>query len=702
MNNNMQENNLEDVQRALKEALLLAEQANRAKMVFLANMSHDLRTPMNGIIGMTAIANAHLDDQARVKDCLDKIGAASQHLLALINDVLDMSRIESGKLQINEQTFSLATLFSNLVNKTAEDVEKRKLNLTVDVEHVEHEEVIGDAVRLQQVFMNLLSNSTKYTPEGGWVKICLKELTSKSAGHAMFQFTCEDNGLGMPPEILKRVFDPFESYQENDFEYDRGIGLGLSIARNLMRLMHGDLEVESTYRKGTKLIATFQLKEAEKETVINPALKNVPVLLVEDDTEAAESVCRMLDDMGMNSVPVESGAEALTVVKQTVKDGDFFPVCLIPYTLNDINGIELARELRSALGINAKIIMFTTEDWSEFEVEARAAGVDDFLSKPLFRTRLNDKITEVMGVGQKEADQAWLRHFEAMDYSDKRILLVDDNNLNLEIASEILSTTGVKIDMAQDGEEELTMFEHSMEGYYDLIISDVQMPKMDGLQAARAIRMLNRPDALTVPIVALSSNSFSEDVERSRRAGMNDHLSKPIELDKLMQILQRYLGHRRVTQDKIKAKVRPKAMPAYFHESIYLTNGSTILTQDNERVCDEILKRSTAVGLIGLYEQKDYPMYCISGMALSALGYTYEQLMEETGGLFMRLIHEEDRQRLTEEFDDVDTSHLYRMIRRDGTVVTAESWSTDTKILDGSLVRMISIRVVKYGGKSCT
>lgn len=526
---------------AMEVALASAEQANQSKTVFLNNISHDIRTPMNGIIGMTAIAAAHLDDKERVKECLSKITAASSHLLALINDMLDVSRIESGKVSLSEEEFSLSEQFESLISMISPQVKAKNHELSVEIAHVRHELVIGDSMRLQQVFMNIIGNAIKYTPDGGNISVKLKEEPDYSDIFARYVFECEDNGYGMTPEFMSKLFTPFERAEDERIRGIQGTGLGMVIARNVVRMMDGDIVVESEYGKGSRFKVNFRLKKQEVSFEKSEVLKDLPVLVVDDELSTCESTCIVLDELGMKGEYALSGMEAVEKVKYAHKNAEDYHVCLIDWKMPEMDGIETTRQIRKIVGGEVPIVIISAYDWTEVEIEARAAGADAFISKPLFRSRLDVALRNVIS-GEKPKDKDnILNEYEAKNFSDKRVLLVEDNELNREIAVEILGMTGVHIDTAEDGRQALQMFEKSPDDYYDMIFMDIQMPVMDGLQATRAIRELYRKDAVRVPIVAMSANAFVEDMKRSRRAGMNEHIAKPLNLEKLLGVMEHYL-----------------------------------------------------------------------------------------------------------------------------------------------------------------
>ena len=689
------QNSLAKAVSVAEQAYMAAENANRAKTTFLSNMSHDIRTPMNGIIGMTTIAKAHLDDRDRVSECLDKIMGASSHLLSLINDVLDVSRIESGRIVLSEDTFSLPEIFDNMINMISPQILNKHLELFVDICGVIHEDVIGDSLRLQQIFMNIVGNAIKYTPEGGKISVSLKEIPSDTALRSEYVFTCKDTGYGMTPEFVKKLFVPFERAEDERIKGIQGTGLGMVITKNILEMMNGDIKVESEYGKGSTFSAHFRMKNQNKLIENDTIPKDMSVLLVDDDEATGESTSLTLDSLGISNTYVSTGKDAIDAVKKLHDRNESFRVCLIDWKMPDMDCMEIIRQVRRYGGENMAIVIISAYDWSEIEMNARAAGANSFMTKPLFRSKLIGKLKEVTDEILPEQKENILEKYTEKHYEDKRILLVDDNELNREIASEILGMTHVMVEEAEDGKQALEMFENSEWNYYDMILMDVQMPVMDGHQATKAIRRLKRPDAVSVPIVAMSANAFIEDVESSRMAGMNGHISKPVNIAKLLGIMEDYLGNRirRSVIQIVDEDGNPTTSPARYYEELYFADGSVNMSQENERVCINVLDRNGAVGIFGLLEQKDFPIYCVSGFALTALGYSFAELMKRTDGFFVELLHEDDRRRFIEEFYEKGKKRKYRMIRKNGDTVTATTYSADTKLADGGKAKMLSIRV---------
>ena len=678
-----------------EQAYMAAENANRAKTTFLSNMSHDIRTPMNGIIGMTTIAKAHLNDRERVGECLDKIMGASSHLLSLINDVLDVSRIESGRILLSEDAFSLPEIFDNMINMISPQIMNKNMELFVDICGVTHEDVIGDALRLQQIFMNIVGNAIKYTPEGGKISVSLREIPSETAFYSEYIFTCEDSGYGMKPEFIKKLFVPFERADDERLKGIQGTGLGMVITKNILQMMNGDIKVESEFGKGSTFSAHFRMKNQNKLIENNTFPRDMSVLLVDDDEATGESTSLTLDSLGIPNTYVSTGLAAIDAVKTQRDRNKSFRACLIDWKMPDMDCMEIIRQVRRYGGENMAIVIISAYDWSEIEMNARAAGANSFMTKPLFRSKLIGKLKEVTDEIPPEQKENILEKYTEKHYEDKRILLVDDNELNREIASEILGMTRVMVEEAEDGRQALELFEKSERNYYDMILMDVQMPVMDGHQATKAIRKLKRPDAVSVPIIAMSANAFIEDVESSRMAGMNGHISKPVNIAKLLGIMEDYLGNRikRSVIEIVDEKGSSKAAPARYYEELYFANGSVNMSEENERVCINVLDKNGAVGIFGLLEQKDFPIYCVSGFALTALGYSFEELMKISDGFFIELVHEEDRRRFVEEFYEKGKKRKYRMIKKNGDIVTATTYSADTELMDGGKAKMLSIRM---------
>jgi len=533
----------EEQQQALRAAYEAANHASAAKTSFLANMSHDIRTPMNGIIGMTAIAGAHLEDKERVADCLSKIMVASRHLLGLLNEVLDMSKIESGKIELQDEEFSLPDLVNDLITMAKPQIVAKHHEFSVSVRGIQHEEVIGDSQRIQQVLLNLLSNAVKYTPEGGKVQLILSEKPFRKKDVGCYEIILEDNGIGMDKEFLGHLFEPFSRAEDTRVAKIQGTGLGMTITKNIVQLMNGRIDVTSEPDKGTKFTVTIFLKLQEGEEPAScDKLADLPILVVDDDETACQSTCVMLGDLGMAGEYVLCGEDAVTcVVARHEAEDDFFAV-ILDWKMPGMDGMAVTREIRRQVGEDVPIIIISAYDWSEIEVSARAAGANAFLSKPLFKSKLVYLFKEILGNGKNLQNLSALKAIEKDNFSGKRALLVEDNELNAEIAGEILGMAGLEIAYAKDGKEALDKMAGAKDGYYDIVFMDIQMPIMDGYEATRAIRSLPGSYPQRVPIIAMTANAFMGDVQACKAAGMDEHIAKPLDLDHLFKVLNRWLG----------------------------------------------------------------------------------------------------------------------------------------------------------------
>lgn len=532
----------QQIQQALREAIDAANASNRAKSDFLSSMSHDMRTPMNGIIGMTTIATNHLDDRDRVADCLRKITDSSNHLLSLINEVLDMNKIESGKVELQEEEFCLAELIDGMLSMTRSQIHAHGHSFRVNIVNVEHEQVIGDSRRIQQVFVNILGNAIKYTPDGGKISLSVKETPTRTQGFGYYQFIFEDNGYGMTEEFQKHLFEPFSRANDKQTAGIQGTGLGMAITRNIVRMMGGDISVESVYGEGSKFSVNLYLKLQNTSDINYDSFLDLRVLVADDDPVCCESTCEILNDMGMNSEWVLSGKAAVDRVKaRQGQNRDFFAV-ITDWKLPDQDGVETTRQIRNLVGKSVPIIIFSAYDWTDIEPEARAAGANSFISKPLFRTKLASLFHSLLhSNGEEENANAPLRGLEELALEDRHVLLAEDQELNAEIATDFLEMTGLSVDWARDGEEAVEKLAASPDGYYSLIFMDVQMPNLNGYEATRRIRAMDRAYAKTIPIVAMTANAFADDILQSKKAGMNEHISKPIDIDTLARVLSAFV-----------------------------------------------------------------------------------------------------------------------------------------------------------------
>ena len=526
--------------RALKEAYRAAENASRAKTDFLSNMSHDIRTPMNAIVGLTAIAGANIENPDKVIECLGKTTKASRHLLGLINEVLDMARIESGKMSLAEEDFNLPELVDNLITLTKPAIDEHRHNFEVHVDRIEHEAVCGDSLRIQQVFVNLMSNAIKYTPDGGNITFSIKEKPNGFSKLGCYEFSIADNGIGMTPEFQKIMFEPFSRADDHRTTKVQGTGLGMAISQNIVNLMNGSIKVDSAPGKGTRITVTIYLKLQESEKEQEKELLDLPVLVVDDDKTCCESTVATLKDIGIAGEWVLTGRQAVERCYARHETGrDYFAV-ILDWKMPEMDGIETARKIREQVGKDVTIIILTSFEFSEIEEEARAAGVDAFIAKPLFRSRLTATLRQFTSGKKEKNARSLLEGFAKTDYTSKRVLLVEDNELNREIAAEILGMTGVAVDIAENGKIAVEKVVAAPEKWYDLIFMDIQMPIMNGYEATAAIRSLPGGRG-KVPIIAMTANAFAEDVQLAKNTGMNEHIAKPLELDKLNDVLKQWL-----------------------------------------------------------------------------------------------------------------------------------------------------------------
>ena len=532
---------IEKQHEALQQALELAQSANKAKTVFLNNMSHDIRTPMNAIIGYTGLAASHIESRELVTEYLRKIGQSSEHLLSLINDILDMSRIESGKMTLNEEQENLSEIIHTLRSITQSSIAAKNIDFFVDVFDVQDEFVICDKLRINQVLLNVLSNAVKYTPARGTVSFKVSEHKAKLDGYATYRFSVKDSGIGMSKEFLETIFDPFTRERTSTVSGIQGTGLGMSITKNIVDMMGGRIDIKSEENVGTEVIVELDLKLAGTEQDDGSAaldkLKGLRGLVVDDDLDACVSVSKMLKEISMRSEWCTSGKEAVFRAETAYEEGDNFSVYIIDWLMPDMNGIETARRIRKVVGDFAPIIILTAYDWAEVEEEAREAGVTAFVNKPLFMSDLKKTLAECCDPSAANAEPIE----EKADYSGRKLLLVEDNEMNREIACEILEEYGFVIDTAEDGTYAVEKMAEALPGQYDLILMDIQMPMMDGYEATRRIRAMADPAIANIPIIAMTANAFEEDRQLALAAGMNEHVTKPIDVPKLLATLSAIL-----------------------------------------------------------------------------------------------------------------------------------------------------------------
>ena len=525
----------------LQVAVEKAESANRAKSTFLSNMSHDIRTPMNAIIGFTTLALSNIDDKNRVKDYLSKTLASSNHLLSLINDVLDMSRIESGKIHLEEVEVNLSDVLHDLKTIVSGQIYAKQLELYMDAMDVTDEDVYCDKTRLNQILLNLLSNAIKFTPAGGTVSVRVRQLAGKVRGCGQYEFRIKDNGIGMSQEFAQKIFEPFERERTSTVSGIQGTGLGMAITKNIVDMMGGTIEVQTAQGKGTEFTVCVPMRAQTEQRPVEKIteLEGLKALVVDDDFNTCDSVTKMLVKVGMRAEWTLSGKEAVLRARQSIEMSDVYHAYIIDWRLPDMNGIEVTRQIRS-LHDDTPIIILTAYDWSDIEVEAKAAGVTAFCAKPMFMSDLRETLMSALGQKPADAVQRLLPEKNA-DFKGKHILLVEDNELNREIAQEILREYGFLVDSAENGAVAVEKVSTAAPGSYDLVLMDVQMPIMDGYTATRKIRALDDPARAKLPILAMTANAFDEDRRNALESGMNGFLSKPIVIDDLVQELRKIL-----------------------------------------------------------------------------------------------------------------------------------------------------------------
>ena len=527
--------------KALEEAYETARVASDAKTNFLSSMSHDIRTPMNAIIGMSVIAQANPGSPERVQDCLDKIHVSSRHLLNLVNEILDMSKIESGKIDLAYEEVSLPGIIQSVLDMCQPLVTAKRQELNVSASMVRHEKVMTDGGRLQQVFMNLLSNAIKYTPEGGTVGLRISELPSAVDGRGQYEFVFFDNGIGMSPEFLTHIFEPFSRDRNTMIGEIQGTGLGLAITNNIVRMMNGTIEVNSKLGAGSEFIVTVSFRLAGEEDVRDVSLDGLPVLVVDDDRMVCESAAALLTELGMRGYWVLSGEQAvLRVIGAHESGNDFFAV-ILDWKMPGMDGLATLKAIREYVGNDVPIIIVSAYDYSEIEEEFRKAGADAFMSKPLFKSRMLHVFHVFCQSRNLNALPVPEKKEKGLSLAGKRVLLVEDNELNREIALELLRMHGLVIDVAENGQVAIDKFNCSFPGEYDCILMDIQMPVMDGYEATRGIREMKREDAKTVPILALTANVFATDLGKAHAAGMNGHIPKPVDIVHLIDVMKQWM-----------------------------------------------------------------------------------------------------------------------------------------------------------------
>ncbi len=535
--NRAQMKELEEAKHLAEEARQEAELASKSKGEFLSNMSHDIRTPMNAIVGMTAIATAHMDDPQQVQNCLKKITMSSRHLLGLINDVLDMSKIESGKMTLNEELVSLREIMESIVSIVQPQIKAKHQKFNISIFNILSENVHCDSVRLNQVLLNLLSNAIKFTPENGSIEVSLHEEASpKGEEYVRICIQVKDTGIGMSEEFHQHIFESFAREDNKRIHRTEGSGLGMAITKYIVDAMKGEITVKSQQGVGTEFQVVLDLMRAE-ERVEDMVLPDWIMLVVDDDRQLCESTVDSLRSIGIRAEWVLDGEDAIKMATQHHREHRDYHVILLDWKMPDMDGIETARELRRQLGDDVPILLMSAYDWSEIEEEARAAGISGFLMKPLFRSTLFYGLKPFTGTGEvQEPEEKIMPHF-----SNKRILIAEDNELNWEIASELLHDLGLELEWAENGEVCTKMFQQSVPGYYDAILMDIRMPIMNGYEATDAIRAMDRPDA-ALPIIAMTADAYSDDIQRCLDHGMNAHVAKPIDIGEVARILKKYMN----------------------------------------------------------------------------------------------------------------------------------------------------------------
>ncbi len=537
------------VERArLEERLQKAEAAERAKTTFLSNMSHDIRTPMNAIIGFTTLAETNIDNKARVQEYLTKIMSSSNHLLSLINDILDMSRIESGKLNIEEKPCAISDIFRDMRNIIQTQMQTKQLNFFMDTMDVVDEDIYCDKLHVNQVLLNLLSNAIKFTPAGGSVSLTVQQKPGAPRGYGAYEIRVKDTGIGMSQEFAEHIFEPFERERTSTVSGIQGTGLGMAITKSIVDTMGGTIQVNTEQGKGTEFIIGFQfrLQGESKQVSVIRELSGVRGLVVDDSFSTCDSVTKMLTQIGMRAEWTMHGKEAVLRAKQAVEMGDAFYAYIIDWALPDLSGLEVVRQVRAIAGQEAPIIILTAYDWTAFEEEAKAAGVTAFCNKPIFLSELRDTLIAAMGKTAPSGTAGAPHEPDPVEeLRGLRLLLVEDNELNREIAQELLEESGFQVETAEDGTVAVEKVKASKPGWYALILMDVQMPVMNGYEATKAIRALEDPALASIPIVAMTANAFDEDRRQALACGMNDHVAKPINVDKLLQVLVTQLSEER-------------------------------------------------------------------------------------------------------------------------------------------------------------
>ena len=519
-----------NLNRQLKAAAVAADQANRAKTDFLSTMSHDIRTPMNAIIGLTTIAGKNTEDQVTVKESLRKINLASNHLLTLINDILDISKVESGKLNLSPVTFSVAECAENLVNISQPMVKEKNIDFNFRINRFDHEYLYADQLRMNQIYINPLSNAIKYTEPGGRVCVDMREEKGETDKTVKITYVVADTGIGMTPEYMQHMYDPFTRQTDSRVNTIQGTGLGLSITKKMIDLMNGTIDCQSEVGKGTTFTVKLEIAVADK-TEEEMKLPPVNVLIADDDDVLRQTAADTLRSIGVEADTAAGGMEAV----QKIQDGAQYQVVLLDLKMPDMDGIETARKIREKMGDKVPIVLISAYDWSDMEEAAKEAGVNGFISKPLFRSTLYNKLSEVLG-NEREHNGT---EDENADIAGMHILVTEDNDINWEIISMLLQMQGVETERAVNGLEAVERMKNARKGEFDLIFMDIQMPVMNGIEATKQIRALEDPWARQIPIIAMTADAFSENVAECFEAGMNGHIAKPIDMKIVLKEIRR-------------------------------------------------------------------------------------------------------------------------------------------------------------------
>ena len=527
---------LEKQAQELKTALHLAERANQAKSDFLSHMSHDIRTPMNAIVGMTDIASLHLNEPDKIQDCLKKIALSGRHLLGLINDVLDMSKIENGNISISRIPLSLPELITNVVTITQPNIKARNQKFSVKLHNLRHERYCSDALRLRQILINLLSNASKFTPAGGEVSMDIEERKGEDELSVFLDMVITDTGIGMSEEFMEHIFEPFSREQDSRVDKTEGSGLGMAITKRLVELLGGTIRVTSKNGAGSTFSVTIPM-QIDDMPPIYPYFPDLRILVVDDGEDILEYMEQALKEFGVTAECTESGADAVARVKEAHEKGENYDAVILDWKMPVMDGLQTARCIREEVGSEIPVLIMSAYDWSEIEEAAQTVGVAGFLQKPIFLSTLCYGIQKyVLG------ENVLKNELPTYDFTGRHFLLVEDNELNREIARELLQQTGAAVDIAGDGKAGLEAFENSMEGFYDLILMDIRMPVMDGLCATKEIRRLSRRDASGIPVIAMTADAFAEDITVAMQAGMNAHIAKPIEVQQLYRLIDSFLA----------------------------------------------------------------------------------------------------------------------------------------------------------------